>query len=169
MSIDKTESLVKGRAFEAEMLGKFKDLIATNFKEDRIEKKDFKQVISFQAKSLGHVLRGFKHRSEHYRWIEIHSVGGDGGTMLSEVDYLVFEQQKYYLIVPHSNLFDSLKGRIDATKRLPREELEKALSESEHDLSSVCYRPYTRKERNDMIILVPTLDLIRFGGILIDK
>ena len=167
--IDKTESLIIGQAFEATMLARFKDLIKTNFREDMVEKKDFKQVISFQAKSLGHVLRGKKQLSEHYRWLEIHSVGGDGGSMLSEVDYLVFEQQKYYLVVPRKELFEAMKGKIELTKRLTRAEIEKQLEEQAHDLSPVCYRPYTRTEQRDMIILIPTLDLIRFGGVLIDK
>lgn len=164
-----SESLLRGKAFEEAMLTSFRDIIKTTFSEDVFEKKDFKQVISFQAKSLGYILREYEHSSEHYKWVEMMNVNGDGGSIISGVDYLVFELSNYFLIVPRENLFTFCKSRMDATNRLKRENIKELLEGTSHDLSALCYRPYTRKERQDILLLVPTIDIVRCGGVLIDK
>lgn len=164
-----SDSLLRGKAFEEAMLTTFRDIIKTSFSEDVFEKKDFKQVISFQAKSLGAILREYEHKSEHYKWVEMMNVNGDGGSIISEVDYLVFELTNYFLVVPRENLFKFCKSRMDATNRLKRDNIKEQLEGSSHDLASLCYRPYTRTERKDMLLLVPTIDLVRCGGVLIDK
>lgn len=164
-----SDSLLRGKAFEEQMLNSFRDIIKTSFSDDVFEKKDFKQVVSFQAKSLGSILREYEHSSEHYKWVEMMNVNGDGGSIISEVDYLVFELQAYYLIVPRENLFKFCKSRMDATNRLKRDNIKELLEGTSHDLRSLCYRPYTRRERNDVLLLVPTIDIVRCGGVLIDK
>lgn len=156
-----------GREMEENFLNAFTGMMRATFLEDVRDKKDFKQVISFQFKGLGHILRGFGRRAEHYKWVELIAVDGSQGTMTSEVDFVVFEQDRYYLVVAKESLFKFIQGKIDMTKKLSREELDKNISVD--ILEPLCYRPYTRKERKDLLILVPTIDIIRAGGFLIDK
>jgi mRNA-degrading endonuclease YafQ of YafQ-DinJ toxin-antitoxin module len=161
------QQLLAGKAFESELHSNFKNMFKASFREDVEDKVDLKQVVTYQCKSLGKILREHPLKAEYFKWVEIYNVHGDGGTMLSEVDYIVYELTDYYLVISKNELFNFLKGRIKHREPLKRSEIESALSES--TLSEVCYRPYTRKGRQDSLILIPTLDLLYCGGSLISR
>lgn len=156
-----------GREMEENFLSAFTGMMKASFLEDVRDKKDFKQVISYQFKSLGYILRGFDRKAEHYKWVELIAVDGSQGTLTSGVDFVVFEQARYYMVVAKEHLFRFIQGKVDMTKKLTRRELEENISVD--ILEPLCYRPYTRKDRRDILILVPAIDIIRSGGFLIDK
>lgn len=162
-----SKELYAGIAFEKELHDKFKNMFRASFREDVDHKVDLKQTVTYQCKSLGRVLREHPLKAEYFKWVELYNVHGDGGTMLSEVDFLVYELSNYYLVLSRSALFSFLKGRIRHTEPVRRHDIEKAIADS--SLNEVCYRPYTRKGRLDTLILVPTLDLLFCGGSLIER
>lgn len=162
-----SKELYAGIEFERELHEKFRNMIRSSFREDVEDKVDLKQVVTYQCKSLGRVLREHPLKAEYFKWVELYNVHGDGGTMLSDVDFVVYELEKYYLVLSRSVLFSFLKGRIRHKEPLKRTEIEQAIADS--NLNEVCYRPYTRKGRQDTLILIPTLDLLFCGGSLIER
>jgi hypothetical protein len=162
-----SKELYAGIAFEKELHEKYRNMFRSTFREDVEDKVDLKQTVTYQCKSLGRILREHPLKAEYFKWVELYNVHGDGGTMLSDVDFVVYELEKYYLVISRSLLFSFLKGRIRFKEVLKRSEIEDAIASS--TLSEVCYRPYTRKGRQDTLILIPTLDLIFCGGSLIER
>jgi len=163
--MNRQKQLIAGEKFEREIMESFKHVFGTGFKEDAEDKVDLKQLVTYQCKSMGKILREHKMAAEHFKWVEIHNVHGDGGVMLSEVDFIVYEMRDYYLVVSRKKLFDFLKGKLRS--RVTRDELVQAVSSD--SLYDVVYRPYSRATRKDVLILVPTVDLIYAGGNLVKR
>lgn len=113
------------------------DFILTNTKN---------QSFFFDVKARKKISRASTDFSDDLVWIEFKNVAGNQGWLYGSSDYVVFERENDFVIVPRVNLV-SLCERI--------------VSNIKVDKSKDClYKKYSRKDRQDEISLIKMKDIV---------
>ena len=114
------------------------DFILTNEKN---------QSFFFDIKARKKVSRTSNSYSDDLVWIEFKNVAGNQGWLYGGSDYIVFEREDDFVIVPRGNLA-SLCERLVSNVRV--------------DNSKDClYKKYTRKDRKDELSLIKMDDIFK--------
>lgn len=120
------------------------DFILTNAKNESF---------FFDVKARKKISRSSKNFSDDLVWIEFKNVIGNEGWLYGASDYVVFERENDFVIVPRKNLA-SLCERLVSNTRV--------------DNSKDClYNRYTRKDRKDEISLIKMNDILKNIKVLI--
>lgn len=120
------------------------DFILTNAKN---------QSFFFDVKARKKISRSSDDFSDDLVWIEFKNVAGNQGWLYGASDYIVFERESDFVIVPRSNLV-SLCERI--------------VSNIKVDKSKDClYKKYSRKDRKDELSLIKMKDIVENIKVLI--
>lgn len=114
------------------------DFILTNAKN---------QSFFFDVKARKKISRSSESFSDDLIWIEFKNVAGNEGWLYGASDYIVFERENDFVIVPRTNLV-SLCERLVSNTRV--------------DKSKDClYNKYTRKDRKDELSLIKMEDILK--------
>lgn len=114
------------------------DFILTNAKNESF---------FFDVKARKKISRSSEDFSDDLIWIEFKNVTGNQGWLYGASDYIVFERENDFVIVPRKNLA-SLCERLVSNIRV--------------DKSKDClYNRYTRKDRKDEISLIKMEDILK--------
>jgi hypothetical protein len=154
MSINKQKFLKMGKEKEKEFCELFKNAIQSTEEQDINEHWDVEINSKIDVKGLKKIRRSDEDVNENIHWLEIKGITGHLGSVYAEhVEYFAFETKKYWIIV------DKL-------------ELQKLISENvikEFKEAPTAYYLYQRKDRLDVLTLVPTLDLMYIAEKIIKK
>lgn len=112
------------------------------------------QWIKYDVKGLKRVSRKDKSLNENIHWIELKNVLGNLGWLYGQADKFAFELEDYFLIV---------------SKQPLQELIAKKCKDKKFCSQPTLYQLYSRQNREDIITLVKTMDLIFIGDFLIDK
>jgi hypothetical protein len=93
--------------------------------------------------------------NENIHWVEIRGVSGDGWLYGGKSDYFAFETFDYWIIVEPEKLKNLIKKKVE---KIYVDKPENAL-----------YKLYKRKNRNDILTMVKTLDLFFISVQVIEK
>lgn len=125
--------------------------------EVTIEEKNVK----VDVKALKNENRYDPYPNENFHWVEIQNVNGDAGWLYGKSDLIAFETIDYFVLV--------------GTLRL-RKFLEKKLNYKQSTIPQIetvnikdPYVFYQRKDRNDIVVKVKTVDLMHLKYISIKK
>ena len=109
---------------------------------------------NIEIKGMKALTRGEDVQDE-YHWVELHGVADDGWLYNSHADLIAFEMKDKWCMVRPSDLISFTQRFVEHIKvQNPREAI---------------YKVYSRPNRNDIITLVPTKDLIQIGFTLEKK
>lgn len=86
------------------------------------------------------------------RWVEVRNVNGDTGWLAGKADFIAFEEPSYWIIVWRELLYNHVMNNTSGST-----------NKAEFKTNPVPYRWHTRDGRNDLVTLVPVLDLIYLG------
>lgn len=121
--------------------------------EDITEHWDISTKIKFDVKGLKKTKRSDVEPNENIHWLEIKNVNGNLGWVYGEADYFVFETIDYWVIVEKNDLQKFIKDRV----------------EKDWASTATLYKLYSRKDRDDVITLVKTMDLMYLSSSIITK
>ena len=105
------------------------------------------QSFLFDIKARKKVSRTSDSYSDDLVWIEFKNVAGNQGWLYGASDYLVFERENDFVIVPRTNLASLCERLVSNIK----------VSSSKDCL----YKKYTRKDRKDEISLIKMDDILK--------
>ena len=90
------------------------------------------------------------------RWVEIINVRGDDGWIRGKADYIAFEHGQYWIVVKRDTLDKWVTSHLT----------NKIVSQDEWRRNPEPYNLYGRAGRQDLITLVPVMDLCYLGRVL---
>lgn len=138
----------------------FADLVAqpvikADKRQDIQEHWDLKdaQGIKYDVKAMKRWKRSDPDPTDRMHFVELRNVNGELGWIYGLADYIVFETRSYWLLVSRKRLCYHIEASIDGEI---------------HDSPKV-YRLYQRKDRNDLMTVVPTVDLLAISEQVIRK
>jgi hypothetical protein len=119
--------------------------------EDRKDHWDL--AIKFDVKSIPNehsvpYQRGF-------RWVEIKNVNGEDGWLLGKSDFIAFETDRYWIFVPRTKLLLHVKKSCGGW-----------MTQREFKKNPEPYKFWKREGRQDLVTLIPLLDLCYLGTIV---
>lgn len=123
------------------------------FLEGRDSETKKKKVISVDIKASKRTSRKDKNFNYEWVWIEIKNVQGRKGWLFGEADFIAFEQEKHFVLVPRKTLVSFVKSNV----RFDLDKVERA--------SHAKYKIYQRRGRRDQITQVKLEDLLKLNNI----
>ena len=122
-----------------------------NMKEHWDVKGIFKQKLyKFDVKGMKKKNRWDNNFQDDIAWVEGTNVRGEPGWVKGKADYIVFERNKYWLIVDRQELFDHVVNK---------------LQEKGYQKGKGIYQVYQREGRLDKITMVPYEDIEKLTNI----
>jgi len=113
------------------------------FESSKIPNKRF----SADVKARKRLNRSDANLQDDLIWIELKNVQGKNGWLYGDADYIVFEIESGFLICPKDKLIAQI------------EKLKPKFFES-NDNSKVPYKLYSRKNRKDLLVLIPIEEIL---------
>jgi len=95
-------------------------------------------------------------QSHSYRWVELQNVRGDKGWVYGEADFIAFEYDRYWILVPRRRLTKLIEERLDNSRLEGRDWVNNPQP----------FKIHTREGRNDRVMMVPVVDLCWIGTII---
>lgn len=153
-------SFKQGKLVEEKFSNYFDTVIWATEEEDIHEHWDFKVEltnncwIKYDVKALKKIQRHHKNTEENIHWVELKNVNGKLGWLYGKCDKFAFELEEYFLIVDKVKLQHFIKEKC----------VNKILTKTPE-----LYKFYKRNNREDLLTLVKTLDLMLIADELIEK
>lgn len=152
---DKLVFLKKGKDKENQFSKLFSTAIETSQNEDMNEHVDVFVNVGVDVKGLKKINRNDQNTNEHIHWIEIRGVKDAGWLYGGKADFFAFETIDYWVVVEKEDLKDLIK------KKTKKEKVDKP--------EDALYKLYGRKNRNDLLTMVKTIDLMSISTVIINK
>lgn len=121
-------------------------------------KDDFVKV---DVKALKNESRNEPFPNENFHWVEIQNVNGDTGWLYGKSDLIAFETSDYFILVGTLKLRRFLEKKLGFKK----ETIKDIITGNSKDP----YLFYRRKERNDIVVKVKTMDLMHIKYLSVKK
>lgn len=96
------------------------------------------------------------HQSHSYRWVELQNVNGDTGWLYGEADFIAFEYDRYWILVPRTRLVRLCEDRLDPLPMAGRD----------WSANPQPFKLHRRDGRKDVVTMVPVVDLCWIGTII---
>jgi hypothetical protein len=152
-SVQLGESMLsEGKSKERLFALQFKKTIESNPEQDIHEHWDI--AIKCDIKGIKRVFRLDDKPDENFHYVETQNVNGAPGWLWGQADLFVFETFFYWILVGKSRLQSFIRS-IDSDIEVYDEPL--------------LYKKYQRKGRNDILILIKTLDLCYLAEEILKK
>lgn len=111
--------------------------------------------LKYDVKSLKRIKRDDPQPNEQYHWLEIKNVHGKKGSLYGDADFLAFETNDFWVVV------DIIKVQNFVSKNVNKVYV--------NNQDEALYCLYRRSERNDVLTLVKTIDLMSIAAHIIPK
>ena len=92
--------------------------------------------------------------TDRMHYVELRNVHGELGWLYGEADYIVFETRRYWIVVNRRSLMPHIEGLTENAKRTTKPSV---------------YNFYQREGRQDLMTVVPTVDLLAISEATIKK
>ena len=144
----------RSKDFEKGLAGEvsFRNLIGESITSLATKNENIYSHIDLFAR-FGIDVKTIKSQDEHgnstYHWVELKNVQGKKGWLYGDHAFIAFETKMFWLIVPTLELQEFIKENTIKSKRY-----------------KVPYHLYTREGRDDLMVMVPTVDLCSMGFML---
>jgi DNA-binding Lrp family transcriptional regulator len=92
--------------------------------------------------------------TDRMHYVELRNVHGELGWLYGEADYIVFETRRYWIVVNRRSLMPYIEGLTEKDERSAEPEV---------------YKLYQRTGRQDLMTVVPTVDLLAISEEIIKK
>lgn len=142
-----------GKDKEAEFAAFFQETEFSSKDQDIREHWDISIKYKVDVKGMKKILRTDTEPNQNWHYLEIKNVKGNKGWVYGDADYFAFELEKYWILVEKKNLQFWISQNI----------------EKEYTDSPEAYKLYTRTQREDIITLIPSIDLCFLATKMIKK
>jgi len=146
--------LARGREAEklfAETIGLF--TIPSTKDQDIHGHYDLISHIKWDVKSINRTDR-IKPMDQNFHWVELINVQGKKGSLYGDADYFVFETDLFFILVDKIQLQEWIADKCKA---------------KEYSKIPEVYKLYTRPGKQDVITIIPTIDLCYLADNIIKK
>jgi hypothetical protein len=110
---------------------------------------------TYDVKGMKKYRRKDKIPTDRIHFVELKNVHGNKGWLYGKADYFAFETRKWWIVVGRSVLAGFVKDNVPNTKeRVHRPEP---------------YKLYSREGRNDLMTILPTVDLLSIASQVLVK
>ncbi len=111
--------------------------------------------VKYDVKGMKKYRRSDDNPTDRLHWIELRNVNGDDGWLYGGADVIAFETRRWWIVVERIILARFVKENVPNTKeRVQRPEP---------------YKLYSREGRNDLMTLLPTVDLLSIASQVLVK
>lgn len=149
------EFLKAGKLKEAEFAQLFDKVTTSSKEQDMQEHWDLELSLKVDVKSLKKIKRSDNDVNENFHWVEIRGVKDKGWLYGGCASIFAFETLDYWVIVEKEQLKKLIKDKVQ--KIYVTEQTE------------AVYKLYRRKDRQDILTLVKTIDLMKISYCVINK
>jgi hypothetical protein len=126
-----------------------------------VEVKVNDDIVKVDVKAVKNESRHEAFPNENFHWIEIQNVRGDDGWLYGKSDLIAFETIDYFILVGTLKLRRFLEKKLNYTK--------KTIKDIVTTNSKDPYSFYRRKEREDIVVKVKTIDLMHIKYLSVKK
>lgn len=159
--MSKTELIKEGKKAGKKIEDLFASLFSnakrSKIEDDIYEHWDLSIEYKVDVKAMKRIHRGGD-LNENIHWIELYGITGKPGWIAGKADFFAFETEDYFIVVDKLKLQEFIKTLdlkdSNGFKITDKKEL---------------YKPYRRKDRKDLMVLVKTLDLCYISSFIIKK
>ena len=150
------EYVEQGKSVEAQFADLLKDPVMATEEEDIHEHWDIKDGagVKYDVKGMKKYRRSDDKPTDRLHWIELRNVNGKNGWLYGDADVIAFETRKWWVLVDRKDLVQFIEGIIfgDFTVEKPEP-----------------YKLYQREGRQDLLTILPTVDLLSIASKLLVK
>lgn len=143
----------EGKKVEQQFAQLFNRVAYANEQQDMYDHWDVELQTRVDVKGMRKIRRTDDAPTEDYQWIELKNVTGKPGWLFGQADLFAFETARLWVLVDKQRLQDFTKSVL--IKQIKPE--------------PTLYYLYQRKGRQDMLVLVKTLDLCGIASRLVHK
>jgi len=111
-------------------------------------------ALKYDVKGMKKYRRSDDKPTDRLHWIELRNVNGKNGWLYGNADIIAFETRKWWILVEREDLVQFVEGILIGSDPCEKPEP---------------YRLYQREGRNDIITIVPTVDLLSIASKVLVK
>ena len=151
------EYVEHGKSVEAQFAALLNDPVMATKEQDIHEHWDVMDVmgLKYDVKGMKKYRRSDDNPTDRLHWIELRNVNGKSGWLYGNADIIAFETRKWWLLVDREDLVQFVEGILDGWEVTT--------------LKPVPYEIYQREGRNDLLTILPTVDLLSIATKVLEK
>lgn len=111
--------------------------------------------VKYDVKGMKKYRRSDDKPTDRLHWIELRNVNGKNGWLYGDADVIAFETRKWWLLVDREDLVQFVEGILDGWEVTT--------------LKPMPYEIYQREGRQDLLTILPTVDLLSIASQVLVK
>ena len=150
------EYVEQGKSVEREFAAILTNPIFATKEQDMHEHWDVEDAmaVKYDVKGMKKYRRSDDKPTDRLHWIELRNVNGKNGWLYGDADIIAFETRKWWLLVERKDLVQFVEGIIWGEETTEKPEP---------------YKLYQREGRQDLLTILPTVDLLSIASQVLVK
>ena len=111
--------------------------------------------LKYDVKGMKKYRRSDDKPTDRLHWIELRNVSGKNGWLYGNADIIAFETRKWWMLVEREDLVQFVEGILDGWEVTT--------------LKPMPYEIYQREGRQDLLTILPTVDLLSIATKVLEK
>jgi hypothetical protein len=146
----------RGKTVEQQFASILSGAIFATREQDMHEHWDVMDVMAlkYDVKGMKKYRRSDDKPTDRLHWIELRNVNGKNGWLYGDADVIAFETRKWWLLVEREDLVQFVEGILIGSDPCEKPEP---------------YRLYQREGRQDLLTILPTVDLLSIASQVLVK
>ena len=147
----------EGKTVEQRFAALLNDPVMATKEQDIHEHWDVMDVMAlkYDVKGMKKYRRSDDKPTDRLHWIELRNVNGKNGWLYGNADIIAFETRKWWILVEREDLVQFVEGILDGWEVTT--------------LKPMPYEIYQREGRNDLLTILPTVDLLSIASQVLVK
>lgn len=150
------EYVEQGKSVEREFASLLTNPIFATKEQDMHEHWDVEDAmaVKYDVKGMKKYRRSDDKPTDRLHWIELRSVNGKNGWLYGDADIIAFETRKWWILVERKDLVQFVEGIVWGEETTEKPEP---------------YKLYQREGRQDLLTILPTVDLLSIASQVLVK
>lgn len=146
----------EGKTVEQQFAALLNDPVMATKEQDMHEHWDVMDAmgLKYDVKGMKKYRRSDDKPTDRLHWIELRNVNGKNGWLYGNADIIAFETRKWWILVERNDLVQFVQGVIFGDFTVDKPEP---------------YKLYQREGRQDLLTILPTVDLLSIATKVLEK
>ena len=151
------EYVEQGKSVEAKFASILSGAVFATREQDMHEHWDVmdEMGVKYDVKGMKKYRRSDDKPTDRLHWIELRNVNGKNGWLYGDADIIAFETRKWWILVEREDLVQFVEGILDGWEVTT--------------LKPEPYEIYQREGRQDLLTILPTVDLLSIASQVLVK
>lgn len=151
------EYVEQGKSVEQEFARLLTNPIFATKEQDMHEHWDVEDAmaVKYDVKGMKKYRRSDDKPTDRLHWIELRNINGKSGWLYGQADVIAFETRKWWILVEREDLVQFVEGILDGWEVTT--------------LKPMPYEIYQREGRQDLLTILPTVDLLSIASQVLVK